>query len=241
MAPRVLTVAVIVCLLLTMVVFGVFAGSPSSQASATSSSSSSSTTTSTSTSGSSTNSSKLVGAFLYLWYGYNYTTSNWTGGFDTSHWNDSSSGIVSDGPIQGYYSTMGNDTISSQIVEMERAGIGFAVVSWWGWGVYNFSNPSLIDQSAASIDRATLNLFSLVSSNFPTFKLSIMVDAFNKGSLSAQNYSYVYRYIDDHFYSKYPDTVLKDEASGTPYLFWFNPLDPYGIGLNDSFVNEVVG
>jgi hypothetical protein len=182
-----------------------------------------------------------VGAFLYLWYGYNYTTSAWTGGFDTSHWNDSSSGIVSDRPIQGYYSTMDNDTISSQIAEMEQAGIDFAVVSWWGWGVYSFSNPSLTNQSAASIDRATLNLFRLVSSDFPTFKLSIMVDAFNEGSLSAQNYSYVYRYIDDHFYSKYPDTVLNDEASGTPYLFWFNPLDPYGVSLNDSFVNEVVG
>ncbi|MGP8057872.1 MAG: hypothetical protein ACLP9K_09765 [Nitrososphaerales archaeon] len=242
MASKGLTVAVIVFLLLSMAVFGFFAGSGYRGTSSTSSSSSSSSiTTSTSTSSSSTKSSKLVGAFLYLWYGYDYTTSDWTGGFDTSHWNDSSTGIVSDKPIQGYYSMMNNDIISSQIVEMEQAGIDFAVISWWGWGVYNFSNPSLINQSAASIDSATLNLFKLVSSSFPTFKLSIMVDAFNKGSLSAQNYSYVYKYIDDHFYSKYPKIVLKNGTSGTPYLFWFNPLDPYGVSLNDSFVNEVVG
>ena len=211
----------------------------SSTSTVTSSSKSTSSTISRSTS--STSGSKSVGAFFYLWYGYNYTTSHWTGGFNTSHWNDSSSGIVSDRPIQGYYSMMNNSTISSQITEMEQVGIDFAVISWWGWGVYNFSNPSWLNQSAASIDNATSNLFKLVSSSFPTFKLSIMVDAFSKGSLSAQDYSSVYKYIDDHYYSKYPNIVLKDETSGTPYLFWFNPLDPYGINLNDSFVNEVVG
>lgn len=136
---------------------------------------------------------------------------------------------------------MNNGTISSQIVEMEQAGIDFAVISWWGWGVYNFSNPNSINQSAASIDNATTNLFKLVSSSFPTFKLSIMVDAFNRGSLSAQDYSSVYKYVDNHYYSKYPKIILRDGTGGTPYLFWFNPLDPYGVSLNGSFVNEVVG
>jgi len=241
MASKGLTVAVVIFLLLSMAVFGYFAGSASRTTRSTSSSSSSSTTTSTSTSINSTKSSKLVGAFFYLWYGYNYSTSNWTGGFDTSHWNDSENGIVSDRPIQGYYSMMSNRTISSQIVEMEQVGIDFAVISWWGWGVYSFSNPSSLSQSAVSIDNATSNLFKLVSSSFPTFRLSIMVDAFNKGSLSAHDYSSVYKYIEVHYYSKYPNIVLKDETSGTPYLFWFNPLDPYGINLNGSFVNEVVG
>lgn len=188
-----------------------------------------------------TETGKPVGVFFYLWYGYNYKTDNWTGGNGTSHWNDGPHGIVLDTPIQGYYSMMNNATVSTQITEMEQAGIDFAVISWWGWGVWNFSNPSSINQSAASINDATSNLFKLVSSNFPTFRLSIMVDAFNTGHLSAQNYSSVYEYIIDHYYSKYPNVVLRDETTGTPYLFWFNPLDPYETYLNDSFVNEVVG
>ena len=75
-----------------------------------------------------------VGVFWYQWYGYNYSTSSWAGGFKTSHWNDSSNAIVTDAPLIGYYASLSNQTIAWQISEMQSAGITFAILSWWGWG-----------------------------------------------------------------------------------------------------------
>ena len=203
------------------------------------------TSSGTASSSSSTNSPSQgsitpVGVFYYLWYGYNNNTSQWSGGVGSSHWNDSVSGLVEDRPLQGYYSMMNNHTISSQITEMEQSGINFAVVSWWGWGVSNFSNPT-INPSEAAINNATRNLFKLVSADFPSFKLAIMVDAFNSTSLSPENYTSVYNYVSSNFYSKYPDLVLRNQTDGEPYLFWFNPLDPYNVESNSSFENIVTG
>jgi hypothetical protein len=233
---KALLITVVIAIIVSAGTVGIIMNSRNHQSSTTTSGSSS-----TSTSNSRYSSEKPVGVFYYLWYGYNYTTGQWPGGFVTSHWNDSSTGIVSDKPIQGYYSMMNNATLSSQIVEMEQSGIDFAVISWWGWGVYNFTNPISINRSAAAINNATANLFRLVTSDFPSFKLAIMVDAFSKGPVSFQNYSSIYEYVNDNYYSKYPNTILKNETSGKPYLFWFNPLDPYNSNLNQSFVNEIVG
>jgi hypothetical protein len=244
---RILVIVVVIALMAGGSFVGIIANLKHTQTNSTTDTGSTSsltvTTSSNSTSSSNNieNNSKPVGAFYYQWYGYDYTTSQWTGGFGTSHWNDSPVGVVSDRPIQGYYSMMDNNTVSSQITEMEQSGINFAVVSWWGWGVYNFSNPSIPNASDVSINAATAHLFKLVSSQFPKFKLAIMVDAFNESAISPKNYSSIYQYVEDQYYSKYPSVILRNETTGIPYIFWFNPLDPYTSSLNQSFVNEVVG
>jgi hypothetical protein len=201
-----------------------------------------------------------VGVFWYLWYGYNYSSSTWTGGnATTSHWSDSPVGEVVDRPLLGYYASLSNYTVGWQVEEMKTktARINFAVISWWGWGITNFSNPGLLDQRAESIDNATLNVFKYMEAHDSNdFKLAIMVDAFNSNNsgqftkMSGTNYTAIYNYVWNHFYSKYSNIVMNFE--GKPLLFWFIPLDPYPDSSRDayastsspntsSFTNVVVG
>ena len=181
-----------------------------------------------------------VGVFWYQWYGYNYSTSSWSGGFKTSHWNDSSNAIVTDAPLIGYYASLSNQTIAWQISEMQSAGITFAILSWWGWGVTNFSSSGQ-NQSAEAINSATLNVFRYVEANDPNFKLAIMVDAFTNASLlTASNYAEIYSYVAANFTSQFPSIYFKWQ--GNPLLCWFNPMNPAAqSSLNSSFTNRVVG
>ncbi|MHB1907374.1 MAG: hypothetical protein ACYCQJ_00730 [Nitrososphaerales archaeon] len=146
-----LTMAILVVVILIAGLVG-YLGATSSRNSSTSdssftsdsytSSASSTTNASTLTSSSKTSYQSIpVGVFWYLWYGYNYPSDTWPGGNGTSHWNDSPVGKVIDKPIVGYYASLNNATIGWQIDEMIQAGITFAIISWWGWGVTNFPIP----------------------------------------------------------------------------------------------------
>ncbi len=200
------------------------------------------------TTGAGTLGSPLVGTFLYLWYGYNSTSHRWTGGQGTSHWNDTSSGFVKDEPKLGYYASLDNETLATQLSEMRCAGISVIIVSWWGTGNVTQSGNSATLNGA--INNATLNLFHYLEatkSQWP-FKIAMMVEPFNLTyDMSPHDYVALYDYLYSHYYHPYNDLIMYWQ--GRPLLLSFNaPWDGYGGGFqagrlpsNSTFTYRLVG
>ena len=164
----------------------------------------------------------LVGTFLYLWYGYNFTSHRWTGGLNTSHWNDSPSGVVKDMPAIGYYASLNNNTLATQLSEIKEAGISVIVVSWWGTGntTQSVGGAATLD---AAIDNATLNLFRYLEEtrNQWQFKVAIMVEPFyQEYSMTPHDYAKLYGYLGAHYYGPYSDLILNWQ--GKPLVTFFN-------------------
>ena len=185
----------------------------------------------------------LVGAFLYLWYGYNATSNTWTGGLGTSHWNDSSSGVVKDRPAIGYYASLDNTTLETQLSEMNAAGISVIVVSWWGTGNATQSAGGAPTLDGA-IDNATLNFFRYLEATkgLWLFKVVLMVEPFNPVyALTPLDYSKLYGYLYTHYYHPYDDLILRWQ--GRPLLMSFNgPGEGYGrLPPNSTFTYRLVG
>ncbi len=157
-----------------------------------------------------------VGTFLYLWYG-NATAG--VGGLGSPGWNSSTypgGGAVVDTPAIGYYVSDSNATFQWQVKEMQSAGIGFAVISWWG--------PSRTGEAGA-IDKATLDFFRFLKGTNSTFKAAVMVDTFDGGNnLNESTLSSVYNYVYSQFASTYSDWYFSWE--GHPLLLFFNPIYP---------------
>jgi len=176
--------------------------------------------------------SPRVGTMFYVWYGYNSTAQAWTGGNRTSHWNDSPYGVCVDIPFIGFYNSMDNRTLEWQFNEIVKAKIDFIIVSYWGWGVTNFSNPAQVNKLYYAIDNATKNLFKYLDGKAVPLNVAIMVEPFS----SNMNYTQVYNYIWENYYSKYDGFVLK--FNGKPLLFFFNPLSP---PPDSRYITKVVG
>lgn len=173
-----------------------------------------------------------VGVFYYPWYGFNFTSLTWTGGNLTSHWNDGSYGVAKDMPLIGFYSSMDNNTLKWQFDKMKEAGINFIVISWWGWGITNFSNPTQISTLYYAIDNASKNIFKYIEGNGLPFKVAVMVEPFS----SNMNYSQVYDYIYENYYRPYDCFIYKFDNK--PLLLFFNPLNP---PTDERFVCKIVG
>ena len=173
-----------------------------------------------------------VGAYYYLWYGYNSTSNTWTGGNRTSHWNDSKFGIVLDNPSLGYYSSIDNNTLKNHLYYMQYCGIDFVIVSWWGWGVTDFSKPNVIDTLNRAIDNATLNLFKYLKATKSTMKVALLVENFS-GPI---DFTQTYNYILTKYYNPYNAWIFKWDSK--PLLLSFNPLT---LQANDSFTTRMVG
>ena len=136
-----------------------------------------------------------VGSVLYLWYGdQNRGTS--IGGIGSSGWNSSQgtgARAVVDRPAIGYYHSNNQTTFAWQIMEMQNAGLSFAVVSWWGTEGEN-----------AAINNATIQLFHCLKNSNSSFKIAIMVDAFLEPSMqNNEAYQSIYNYIYDQFVKPY--------------------------------------
>ena len=174
-----------------------------------------------------------VGSYWYVWYGYDSGSTSWTGGDGTYHWNYGSD-VVVDSPVIGYYASLNNETIKWQIDCMKASGLSFAIISWWGWGIKDFSQPGTIDEGLQAINNATINIFKYLEGSGIAFKIALMVEPFNVGPM---DYSQVYDYVWDTFYSKYDPWVFKWEDK--PLLAWFNPLGPSPI--DETFTNRIVG
>lgn len=155
-----------------------------------------------------------VGSVLYLWYG-----SPQSSGLGTPGWNSTSDpggGSVVDTPVIGFYSSDSNQTFAWQIAQMRGAGLSFAVVSWWG--------PYTSGERGA-INNATKDLFRYLSSTNYSFKLAVMIDAYNGSyNLSRSALQADYQYIYTNFVLQYKNLYL--DWSGKPLLLLFNPVYP---------------
>lgn len=183
-----------------------------------------------------------VGTFLYLWYGYNSTSRTWTGGLGTSHWNDTSGGIVKDRPSIGFYASLDNHTLSYQLSTMNESGVSVIVVSWWGPGNTTQSGKSALLDSA--INNATLNLFKYLESTKALwhFRVALMVEPFNSSyNMTPHDYSKLYGYLYAHYYLPYDDLAMSWQ--GKPLLLSFNaPWSDAGrLPANDTFTYRLVG
>ncbi len=174
-----------------------------------------------------------VCAVLYVWYGYNFRTNQWTGGNGTSHWNDSPVGVVKDTPADGYYASY--EEIPTQLHEMQSLGIDCAIVSWWGPAGGFRSIP---DRGNGYIDLATMKVFQTAAS-MANFKVGILVDAF-LDTVNASQYQDIYDYIWSDYYQPYSNLVV--QWDGKPLLVFFNPMAPQNLGVTDSrFTTRVTG
>jgi len=144
-----------------------------------------------------------IGAFFYVWYGYNSTLNSWSGGNGTSHWNDGGANIVTDYPIFGYYSSIHNVTLSNQITLMKSVGIDFAIISWWGEN--HITN------------NATINVFKWLEDNGTDFKVCLIVEPY-EGINYTEVYNFVYLNLVEPYEAWYMN--FKDK----PLLFFFNPV-----------------
>jgi len=174
-----------------------------------------------------------VGVYYYLWYGFDSNSSSWTGGNRTSHWNDSASGIVLDYPTSGYYSSMDNNTLKNHLFYIQYCGIDFIIVSWWGWGVYNFSKPNDINKNYEAFDNATFNLFKYLKATNSQIKVALLVENFNSSSM---DWTQTYNYILTKYYNPYSAWIFN--WHGKPLLLSFNPLT---LQANNSFTTRTVG
>jgi len=204
---------------------------------------SSTTVTTTTTVPAHTSTPPLVGTFLYLWYGYNLTSHRWTGGLNTSHWNDSSSGVVKDTPSIGYYASLNNVTLATQLSEMKSAGISVIIVSWWGTGnsTQSIGGAPTLD---AAIDNATLNLFRYLEAtkNQWQFNVTIMVEPFYPNyTMTPHDFAKLYGYLYTHYYRPYDDLIMRWQ--GKPLILSFNGPGPaYGrLPPNSTFTYRQVG
>jgi len=169
-----------------------------------------------------------VGAFLYLWYGGNGSQS----GLGSPGWNSSSypgGGEVVDKPAIGYYSSDSDETFSWQVSQMERAGLSFAVVSWWG--------PSTTNETGM-INKAAQDLFAYLKASDSSFKVAILVDAYNgSNNLSPSSLKGDYDYVYDDFVRPYSSWYFTWE--GKPLLLFYNPI--YPTYTNDSYTVRTIG
>ena len=184
-----------------------------------------------------------VGAVLYLWYGYNFTSGTWTGGLGTSHWNDSSFGIVVDRPAIGYYASDDNATLAWQLSEIRSSGISWILASWWGPG--NATQSRGYARAYSAINNATLNLFRFLSANRQTYpiKVALLVENFNGTQqspydLTPSDFAHLYGYVDSHFYRPFNDSVFY--WRGKPLICSFNGWLGR-LPMNDSFTYRLIG
>jgi len=260
--PRSLTVLVLVLLIVTAFVAGFVVGTTTattstitttttttatstvtSTAATTATVTSSTTVTTTTNATGHTSIPPLVGTFLYLWYGYNSTSHRWTGGPNTSHWNDSPSGVVKDTPSTGYYASLDNSTLATQLSEMKKAGISVIIVSWWGTGnaTQSIGGTPTLD---AAINNATLNLFRYLEATKSQwqFRVAIMVEPFYQNyAMTSNDYAKLYGYLYTHYYHPYDDLIMAWQ--GKPLVLSFNwPGPDYGrLPANSTFTYRLVG
>ena len=168
-----------------------------------------------------------VGTFLYLWYG----GPDGSSGLGTPGWNSSSypgGGAVVDTPTLGYYVSDSNQTFAQQVSQMQRAGLSFALISWWG--------PSVQGESGM-INKAAHDFFTYLESTDSKFKAAIMIDAYNgSNDLSNSSLKSDYDYIYDNFVAQFKSWYFDWQSN--PLLMTFNPVQPL---TDPRFTSRMIG
>lgn len=168
-----------------------------------------------------------VGIFYYVWY---------QDGLGNTFWNGSVCWTVVDKPVHGlgWYSSQ-NETIIKQHFEWFRdLHIDFAIVSWWGWALNNYTDNS------TKIIFETLDSLHNISGHV---RLALMVEPFNENkTYGYYDYQQIYDYIYSNFAGKYP--YLYFNYQDKPLICFFNApfLTKNGYVPKDSrFTTIIVG
>jgi hypothetical protein len=171
---------------------------------------------------------------LYPWYG---NASFDQSGLGSPGWNDTSclncpgNGYVVDTPIDNYYVSDSNSTFTSQLSQMEWAGLSYAILSWWGNGN---------GRENEAINKAVLDFFSYLKLTNSNFKAAIMVDAFqNAVNQTTAWFDSTYAYIYDTFVSPYSQWYFTFQ--GKPLILFFNPVNMSNFYQDSKFTVRTIG
>ncbi|MEM3590798.1 MAG: mannosyltransferase family protein [Candidatus Bathyarchaeia archaeon] len=143
-----------------------------------------------------------VGIFYYAWYG------------EKRHWNDCEDNAVIDQPYtryyQGYYSSLNETVVYSQLKLIEMANIDFLLVSWFYPGSYE--------------DQATKLLFEVTRKNNLNVKIALMIEPIDDYDVNATKLEQIKTYIMENYVKPYKQHYFHWE--GKPLLAFFVPLNP---------------
>lgn len=136
-----------------------------------------------------------IGIFYYVWYGAP----------DSDNWNASK---FVDFPVLGNYSSSDPAVIKQQLLLMEKLGIDFVVISWWGFydNYGNFTNA------------AAKQALKVAEDNLINLKFAIMVEPFNRSG-SSYDYAGIYDHIYQDFVTQF-SSVYYNESK--PLICFFN-------------------
>gem|GEM_PF-3415209 len=138
-----------------------------------------------------------IATYYYVWYG------------DSRHWNDTSSNIVVDTPLIGYYSSLDQNVVKWQLKEMKETGINTVFVSWWG--------PNSYEDNATKLVFLTAPAYGM--------KVSILIEPYLGQNPSLYNddwWENVLNYLNSTYISKYPETYFQWE--GKPLIMAYTPI-----------------
>jgi len=164
-----------------------------------------------------------VGAYYYPWYmGTKY-------------------GYIVDEPLINWSNYWSNSTavIDDHLDWFKDLRIDFLILSWWGL------NGSSDGHDAANFTNECSQLvFKTVESRNDSIQLALMVEAFNKNSGEAYNFTWIYNYIYDNFVLPFPNQYMT--LYGKPLLLFFNDDNLTKNGdikpdVADRFETRIVG
>lgn len=156
-----------------------------------------------------------IGIFYYAWYG------------EKRHWNDCEDNTVVDQPYtkyyQGYYSSLNETILYSQLKLIEMANIDFLLVSWFYPGSYE--------------DEATKLLFEVTRKNNLNVKIALMIEPVDDYDVNATKLERIKTHIMENYVKPYNQHYFYWE--GKPLLAFFVPLNPTRNDSEYSF--KVIG
>ena len=121
---------------------------------------------------------------LYVSYGYDPEPPHEPmAGLNASGWNDMCgstfcSGMKVERPEAGFYSSADTNIIARQLREMEDAGIGVVVISWWGWGDADLDGVVEKDHITIRYDDTTRSVLDYMKAHHPDMRFALLVEEF---------------------------------------------------------------
>lgn len=161
-------------------------------------------------------------AALYApWYGYDYTTGDCRGGWDSMHWGTFWGTVYA--PETGYYCSADPNVIRWQLDRVQEAGIGVLLVSWWGWGDTNLDG-TVEGHPDAHMNRGIAALLDEVRAS--PIKVALIAEPFTltqAGLLpNAAQQQIVLDWLWQHYYEPYSAQMF--QWDGKPLLVSFDPM-----------------
>jgi hypothetical protein len=148
----------------------------------------------------------------------------WYGAPDSDNW---TAPKFVDFPVLGNYSSLNATVIEQHLVWMQKLGIDFVVISWWGF----------YDDYGKFTNKAAKQVFEIAEEmankgNLGKLKFAIMVEPYNRSG-SYYDYAEIYEHVYDEFVMPFSSVYYND---GKPLICFFNDqnLTDNGTILSDS-------